>query len=78
MRGDGVDGLRREVVARRDLGADGGVGTLDLVVHGLADVVEEPAQLGDLDVGAQLRGDDASQVRGLLDVVEDVWPNEVR
>ena len=33
-------------------------GTLDLVVDGLADVVEQAAHLGDLDVGAELGRDD--------------------
>ena len=38
----------------RDLGADGGVRAFDLVVDGLADVVQQAAGLGDLDVGADL------------------------
>ena len=45
-----------------DLGADGSVRALDLVVDGLADVVEQAAELGGLDVGAQLGGDDAGEV----------------
>ena len=53
-------------------GADGRVRTLDLVVDGLADVVQQAAHLGDLDVGADLGGDDRRQVAGLDDVVEHV------
>ena len=36
-------------------GADGRVRALDLVVDRLADVVQQPAHLGDLDVGARSR-----------------------
>ena len=67
-----VDDLGREVVALGDLGADGGVRALDLVVDGLADVVEQAAHLGDLDVGADLGGDDRGEMAGLDDVVEHV------
>ena len=38
--------------------ADGRVRALDLVVDGLADVVQQAAHLGDLDVGADLGRDD--------------------
>src|SRR5262245_17127669 len=47
VRGDRVDHLGREVVPLGDLGADRGMRSLDLVVDGLADVVEEAAHLGD-------------------------------
>ena len=67
-----VHDLRREVVALGDLGADGGVRALDLVVDGLADVVEQAAGLRDLDVGADLGGDHRGQPRCLDDVVEHV------
>ena len=49
----------------RDLAADGGVRALDLVVDGLADVVQQAAGLGDLDVGADFAGDDGRQSGGL-------------
>ena len=42
------------------------------MVDGLADVVEQAAHLGDLDVRADLGGDDRGQVAGLDDVVEHV------
>ena len=42
------------IVPLGDRGADDGVRTLDLVVDRLADVVEQAAHLGDLDVGADL------------------------
>ena len=52
--------------------ADRGVRPLDLVVDGLADVVEQAAHLGDLDVGSDLGRDDRRQAARLDDVVEDV------
>ena len=67
-----VDHLERQVVALGDRRADGGVRALDLVVDRLADVVEQAAHLGDLDVGADLGGDDRGQAAGLDDVVEHV------
>ena len=70
--GDAVDDLERQVVALGDLRADRGVRTLDLVVDGLADVVQQPAHLGDLDVGADLGRDDRREVARLDDVVEHV------
>jgi hypothetical protein len=42
------------------------------VVHGLADIVEEAAHLGDLDVRPDLCGDDRGEVAGLHDMVQDV------
>ena len=57
--------LERQVVALGDLGADRGVRALDLVVDGLADVVQQAAHLGDLDVGADLGRDDRREVAGL-------------
>ena len=53
--GDAVDDLERQVVALGDLGADGRVRALDLVIDRLADVVQQAAHLGDLDVGARSR-----------------------
>ena len=55
-----------------DCRADRGVGPLDLVVDGLADVVEQAAHLGDLDVRAQLGGDDRGEAAGLDGVVQHV------
>src|SRR4029453_299809 len=54
------------------LGPDDGVRSLDLVGEGLADVVQEPAPLGQGDVHAQLGGHDAGQVGGLDQVAEYV------
>ncbi len=53
-------------------GADGRVRPLDLVVDRLADVVEQAAHLGDLDVRADLGRDDRGQMARLDDVVEHV------
>jgi hypothetical protein len=48
------------------------VGALDLVGERLADVVQEPAALGELHVHPQLGGHDAGQVRGLDEVAQHV------
>ena len=48
------------------------VRTLDLVIDRLADVVEQAAGLGDLDVGPDLGGDHRGQAARLDDVVEHV------
>ena len=51
----------------------------DLVVDGLADVVEQAAELGDLHVGAELGGDDAGESSDVsLTCLSTFWPNEVR
>ena len=63
--GDAVDDLERQVVALGDLGADGRMRAFDLVVDRLADVVQQAAHLGDLDVGADLGGDDRREVARL-------------
>ena len=44
----------------------------DLVIDGLADVVQQPAHLGRQHVGADLAGDDAGETRGLDRVLEHV------
>ena len=54
------------------LGAYLGVRSFDLVVDGLADVMEEAAHLGGLDVGAELGGNDRGQPAGLHGVDEHV------
>ena len=72
MGGDAVDDLERQVVPLGDLGADGRVRALDLVVDRLADVVQQAAHLGDLDVGADLGRDDRGEVARLDRVVEHV------
>ena len=59
-------------MALGDLGADRGVRPLDLVVDRLADVVEQAAHLGDLDVGPDLGRDDRREAARLDDVVEHV------
>src|SRR3954454_9531792 len=69
---DPVHGLERHVVLLGDARADGGVRPLDFVVDGLADVVEQAADLGSLDVGAQLGRDDRGDVARLDRVHEDV------
>ena len=59
-------------VAARHRGADLGVGALDLVADGLADVVQERRPLGRLDRDAELGGDRAGDLRRLDQVVEHV------
>src|SRR4051794_1123698 len=69
---DPVHDLERHVVLLGDARADAGVRPLDFVVDGLADVVEQAADLGSLDVGAQLGRDDRGDVARLDRVHEDV------
>src|SRR5918992_1302373 len=69
---DGVDDLGPLLEPAGQLGSDDGVRTLDLVGERLADVVQEPAALGQGDVHAQLGGHDAGQVGGLDQVAEHV------
>jgi hypothetical protein len=72
VRGDPIDHLERQVVTLGDLGADGRVRALDLVVDRLADVVQEAAHLGDLHVRADLRGDDRGEIARLDRMAEHV------
>ena len=74
VRRDGIHDAHREVVALGDSGADRRVGALDLVVDGLADVVQQTAHLRDLDVRADLGGDRGREPARLDDVVEHVLP----
>src|SRR5215217_4901763 len=69
---DGVDDLGPLLEPAGQLGPDDGVRSLDLVGEGLADVVEEPAALGQGHVHAQLGGHDPGQVGGLDQVAEHV------
>ena len=64
----------RHVVLLGDRRADGRVRTLDLVVDRLADVVEQPADLGGLDVRAELGGHDRGDEARLHAVDEHVLP----
>src|SRR5450756_1567172 len=72
VRLDGVAHALRLAVLLAELLRDVGVRTVDLVVHGLADVVQQAGALGDLDVGAQLGGHDAGEMGDLDGVVEHV------
>ena len=48
------------------------MGAFDLVVHGLADVVQQTRALGSLNVQTQLRGHQAHQVRDFDGVLQDI------
>src|ERR687898_3345266 len=69
---DGMDDLGPLLEPAGQLGPDDGVRALDLVGERLADVVQEPAALGQGDVHAQLGGHDTGQVGGLDQVAEHV------
>ena len=56
------------------LGADDRVRALDLVAHGLADVVEERASLGDRRVHTQFRSDRGGELCGFDEVAQHVLP----
>ena len=70
--GDAVHDLHRQVVALGDLPADGGVRTFHFVVDGLADVVQQAAHLGDLDVRSDFSGDDGGETARLDGMEQDV------
>jgi len=57
MRLDRVGYARRLAVPLRDIGADGGVAALYLVVDGFADVVQQPRAPHDRHVGADFGRD---------------------
>ena len=72
VRLDGVDDRGRLAVAAREVGADDGMGTLDLVVDGLAEVVEQARTLSEAGVDAELGGHDGAELGDLDGVLEDV------
>ena len=72
VRLDGVHDALRLAVLARELRRDLAVRAVDLVVDGLADVVQQAGAAGDLGVGAELVGHDAGQVGDLDGVVEHV------
>jgi hypothetical protein len=69
---DGVDDFLGFLVLAGHFHADGDVAALDLVVDGLAKVVEQSGALGGGDVHAQLGGDKAGDVGDLDGVAEHV------
>ena len=62
---DGVDDFLRLLVLAGDVDADGHVAALDLVVDGLADIVQEAGALGGGHVDAELGSEQAGNVRNL-------------
>src|SRR6056297_413485 len=72
MVGDGVDDLVRLAEAASEPGSDLGVRALHLAIDRLADVVHQARAPRHRLVEAQLRRDDARQVRHLDGVLEDV------
>ena len=52
---NGVEDVLLLPILPAEFHAQGDVGTLHLMVHGLADIVQQTGTLGGLDVGAQLR-----------------------
>ena len=69
---DGVEDVLFLLVLAAELHAQIDVSTLELVIQGLADVVEQTGPLGGVDVQAQLRGHKAGNVADLDGVLEDV------
>ena len=72
VRGDGVDDLLGLAELLGQVRADDGVGAFDLVVHGLADVVQQPGAFGLLLVEAEFGRHDAAQEGDLHGVLEHV------
>src|SRR5690242_4531305 len=74
MRTHGVHDGRRHLVPLEQVRPDHRVRALDLVVDGLADVVEQPRQLGDSDVGADLGRHHRGEIADLLGMVQHLLP----
>ena len=74
MRGDAVDDGRVLAVLRRHLDTQLDVGAVVLVGEDFADVVQQGAPLGEVDVELQLGGHHPGQVGDFLGVLEDVLP----
>ena len=72
VRFDRVDDGLVLLVLSGEVHADGHVAALDLVVDGLAQVVEKTRALGDGDVSAQLGGDEPRDVGDLDGVLQHV------
>ena len=72
VRLDGMDDVLLLAETARQVGADDGMAALDLVVDGLAQVVQEPRALGRDGVEPELRGHDAREVGHLERVVQHV------
>ena len=72
VRHDAVNNRVGFVILLRQFRADGHMGSLDLVVDGLADVVQKARALGERDIRAQLGGHDARQVADLDGVPKHV------
>ena len=72
MREDRVDDVFRLTILAGDIGADGRMRPLDLVVDGLADIVEQAAALREHDITAELGCHDAGEVRDLDGMIEHV------
>src|SRR6202011_4169297 len=70
MRADGVHHGGGNPVPLDKVGSNDGVRPLDLMVDGLADVVEKPRHLGEANVGADLRRHHGGQVGYFLGVAQ--------
>src|SRR5690606_37488911 len=68
----GVHHFRRLAVLLQQFDADGQVAAFHLVVHSLANIMEQSGPAGNRHVGPQLHGHEAGQVGDLLGVLEDV------
>src|SRR6187549_1125196 len=69
---DRLRDLGRFAVLAHELGADLGVGAFLLVIDRLADVVEQARAARQLDVGAELRGDQPGEISNLDGVEQHV------
>ena len=69
---NGMDHIRAFVIFPGQLTAQGDVGALRLVVHGLANIVQQACPLGQGHVGAQLSGHQACQVADLNGMLEHI------
>jgi hypothetical protein len=61
----GKGDVRVDTVPPRQVGADDGVGTFDLVVNSFPDIMQQTPAPGMFNAGAQLVGDHGGEVRCL-------------
>ena len=73
-----MDDLRVLAVFLADVNADLDVAALDLVVKGLADIMQQTGAAGQLDIDTQLTGHQTGQPGHLERVLRTFWPKLVR
>lgn len=71
---DSMDDNGLLAVTTGKIGADDGMGTLDIMVDGLSEVMKQTGTLGGHDVDTKLGGHDSAQLGNLERMLQDVLP----